>query len=215
VPARAEPGGAGHAPRDGGRYASSLLRSSIEKPSLRSSGTWQRPDLLARAWALPVARRYAPLLSQGFTSICGPTSVANVLRSLGVPAARNPLRGFGLRPMSLDQLAMEAAEVVPAPWRVNAVRPASVEALRVELRASNDEGRRLVVNFARAPLFGAGGGHHSPIGGYLEDQDLALVLDVNASFGPWLVSAERLFEAMSTVADWATGATRGLARFER
>jgi hypothetical protein len=191
-----------------------LLRSSADT-SITSSATWQRPELLARAWALPVAKLYAPLLSQGFTSICGPTSVANVLRSMGVRAGRNPLRGFGVRPMSLDQLAREAAEVVPTPWSVRAVRPPTVEALRAELRAANDEGRRLVMNFTRAPLFGGGGGHHSPVGGYLEEEDLALVLDVNAGYGPWLASPERLFEATSTVADWTTGATRGLALFER
>lgn len=182
---------------------------------LRSATTWQRPDLLARAWALPVAKRYSPLLSQGFTSICGPTSVANVLRSMGVRSGKNPLRGFGFRAMSLDQVVAEAAEVLPAPWRVGAVRPATVDDLRAELKTSNDEGRRFVVNFARAPLFGGGSGHHSPLGGYLEEEDLAFVLDVNRGFGPWLVAAERLFEAMNTVADWATAKTRGLARFER
>jgi hypothetical protein len=161
-----------------------------------------------------VAQRYTPLLSQGFTSICGPTSVANVLRSLGVPAEKNPLRGFGVRAMSLDQLARESAEVVPTPWAVRTVRPPSVEALRAELRAGNDLRRRLVANFSRAPLFGGGGGHHSPLGGYLEAEDLAFVLDVNAGYGPWLVPTERLFEAMATTADWATGKTRGLVSFE-
>ena len=116
--------------------------------------------------------------------------------------------------MSLDQLAYEAAEVLPSGWRARAVRPLTVEELRAELGASNDESRRLVVNFARSTLFGGGGGHHSPIGGYLAQEDLAFVLDVNAGFGPWLVPTERLFEAMNTVADWATGKTRGLARIE-
>lgn len=162
-----------------------------------------------------MAKLYSPLLSQNFTSICGPTSVANVLRSLGVRTGRNPLRGFGVRAMSLHQLVNESAEVLPTPWRVTSVRPSSVDELRAELRASNDEDRRLVTNFARAALFGGGSGHHSPIGGYLEHEDLAFVLDVNASYGPWLVSTERLFEAMSTVADWSSGKTRGLARFER
>ena len=162
-----------------------------------------------------MAKLYSPLLSQSFTSICGPTSVANVLRSMGVRAARNPLRGFGLRAMSLEQLATEAGDVVPAPWTVRAVRPATLDRLRAELRESNDERRRLVTNFARASLFGGGSGHHSPIGGYLEQEDLVFVLDVNAGFGPWLVSPERLFDAMNTTADWTTGKTRGLARFER
>lgn len=192
-----------------------MLGSSSATPSIKSNPTWQRRDLLDRAWALPVAKRYTPLLSQGFTSICGPTSVANVLRSMGVSTGKNPLRGFGVRAMSLDQLASESAEVVPAAWTVRAVRPQSVEALRVELRASNHEHRRLVTNFARTSLFGGGSGHHSPIGGYLEQEDLAFVLDVNASYGPWLVSCERLFDAMNTVADWSTGKTRGLAVFER
>jgi hypothetical protein len=90
-----------------------------------------------------------------------------------------------------------------------------VEELRAELRRSNGDDRRTVVNFSRGPLFGSGGGHHSPLGGYLADEDLAFVLDVNASFGPWLVHTERLFEALNTTADWSTGLTRGLARFER
>jgi hypothetical protein len=192
-----------------------LVSSSIVFESIRSSPTFQRPDLLQRAWALPVAKLYSPLLSQSFRSICGPTSVANVLRSMGVPAGKNPLKGFGVRAMSLDQLVREAAEVVPAGWQVRAVRPRTVDELRAELRTSNGENRRYVTNFARSSLFGGGSGHHSPIGGFLEDEDLALVLDVNSSFGPWLVSSERLFDAMNTTGDWSTGKTRGLARFER
>ncbi len=164
-------------------------------------------DLLEKAWALPVARLYAPLLSQGFTSICGPTSVSNVLRSMGVRAGKNPLRGFGVRAMSLDQVVSESAEVVPAGWRVGAVRPATVDALRDELRRSNDPRFRYVANFSRAPIFGFGGGHHSPVGGYLEADDLAFVLDVNSRFGPWLVRAETLFAAIAGF--------RGLARYAR
>ena len=64
-----------------------------------------------------------------------------------------------------------------------------------------------MANFARAPIFGFGGGHHSPVGGYLEAEDLAFVLDVNARFGPWLVRAETLFTAIAGF--------RGLARYER
>jgi hypothetical protein len=187
----------------------------VREAEIRSSPFWQRRDLLERAWALPVARLYAPLRSQSILSICGPTSVANVLRSMGLRAERNPLRGFGVRAMSLDQLVEESAEVVPEDWRVAAVRPGSVEALRAELLASNDATHRFVANFTRAALFGRGGGHHSPLGGYLEQEDLALVLDVNAGFGPWLVSTARLFEAMNTAADGATGKPRGLAKFRR
>jgi hypothetical protein len=190
-----------------------LLRSSAPSSSIRSSPSYQRPELLERAWALPVARLYSPLLSQRLTSICGPTSVANVLHSMQVRTGRNPFRRFGLRAMSLDQLVAESAEVVPAGWSVRAVRPRTVDALRDELRLANDERYRFVANFSRAPLFGGGGGHHSPVGGFLEQEDLAFVLDVNAGFGPWLVSVERLFDAVNT-SEWG-GPTRGMARFER
>ena len=191
-----------------------MLRSSTAFASIRSSPSWQKPELLEKAWALPVARLYSPLLSQSFTSICGPTSVANVLRSLQVRTGKNPLRGFGLRAMSLDQVVREAAEVVPPAWRVDAVRPRTVDELRAELRAANDPSRRYLTNFARSSLFGGGTGHHSPLGGYLEHEDLAFVLDVNRGFGPWLVSTERLLDAMNTSND-RSGVTRGLARFER
>jgi hypothetical protein len=54
------------------------------------------------------------------------------------------------------------------------------------------------VNFSRGAIFGEGVGHHSPIGGYLEEDDLVFVLDVNSRFQPWLVERERLFSAMDT-----------------
>jgi Phytochelatin synthase len=183
-----------------------VLRSSIS-----SNRSYQHHGLLEQAWELPVAKRYAPLLSQSFTSICGPTSAANVLRSIGVKTGRNPFRRFGLRAMSLDEVVEETAEVLPAGWRGSALRLRSVVAVREQLRLSNAPGYRFITNFSRASLFGRGGGHHSPIGGYLEEEDLAFVLDVNAGFGPWLVSAERLFDAMNS----GGPPTRGLARFER
>lgn len=174
----------------------------------------QNAELLARAWALPSAQRYRPLLSQSVFSICGPTSVANVLRSMGVDRGKNPFKRLGLRAMSLDQVTDESAAIVPGGWRVETVRVPDVEALRAELRASNEPSHRYVANFSRRVLFGHGGGHHSPVGGYLEDEDLAFVLDVNKGYGPWLVSAERLLEAMSTT-DRGDGRSRGLVRFRR
>jgi hypothetical protein len=58
-----------------------------------------------------------------------------------------------------------------------------------------------------------GGGHHSPIAGYLADQDLVLVLDVNRKYGPWLVQSARLYDAMNTV-DTGSGKKRGLLLIE-
>jgi Phytochelatin synthase len=81
------------------------------------------------------------------------------------------------------------------------------------MRHANDLARRYVINFSRGPLFGTGGGHHSPVAGYLMNEDLVLVLDVNEKYGPWLVKSERLFEAMNTV-DTGTQKKRGLLLIE-
>jgi hypothetical protein len=63
----------------------------------------------------------------------------------------------------------------------------------------HDLGRRYIVNFNREKIFGAGVGHHSPIGGYLEPEDLVFVLDVNPAYQPWLVERRRLFDAVNTL----------------
>jgi hypothetical protein len=187
-------------------------RGELASHGLVSTRPLQDTALLHRAWLLPAARRYQPLLSQSVLSICGPTSVANVLRSIGVDRGRNPFKRFGLRAMSLDQVTEESTAILPAGWRAETVRVGDVQALRVELLASNQPTHRYIANFSRRTLFGHGGGHHSPIGGYLEDEDLALVLDVNPSYGPWLISAERLLEALNTT-DRGDGRSRGLVRF--
>ncbi|HYD84443.1 MAG TPA: phytochelatin synthase family protein, partial [Opitutus sp.] len=56
-----------------------------------------------------------------------------------------------------------------------------------------------------------GHGHISPILGYLPEEDLVFVGDVNARFRPFLVPSERLLEAMNTT-DTSTGRSRGLLR---
>ena len=55
------------------------------------------------------------------------------------------------------------------------------------------------MNFSRERIFGAGVGHYSPIGGYLESEDLVFILDVNPDFQPWLVERKRLFDAVDTL----------------
>ena len=56
-----------------------------------------------------------------------------------------------------------------------------------------------------------GAGHHSPIGGYLENEDLVFVLDVNRDYRPWLVERTRLFDAMNT---WDGDKKRGMLLIE-
>jgi hypothetical protein len=98
--------------------------------------------------------------------------------------------------LTLDELA-EVARVHTS-RKVTILRDLSEDEFLEHLRRSNDPGRRYIVNFDRAQIFGAGVGHHSPIGGYLEAEDLVFVLDVNSDYQPWLVERKRLFAAINT-----------------
>jgi Phytochelatin synthase len=187
-------------------------------PEAIASAVNRDASALDRAFALPVAQRYGrQLVSQSNGSTCGPASLVNALRSLDgqVRTEASVLSGSGLcwtgmcfMGLSLEQvaeLAVEGSEHTT----VSVLRDLTPEAFHEHLKLSNDPSRRYIVNFTRKKIFDAGGGHHSPIGGYLEDQDLVLVLDVNRDFGPWLVERERLFAAIDTI-DSATDKKRGL-----
>lgn len=191
----------------------------LDVPSIEGEPTYQHAALLERAWQLPVAAKYRKgMLYQENGSVCGPASVANVQRSLGSAAASvdSVLEGTGkcwtgicFMGLSLDELAEVARQATGR--KVTLLRDLSLGQFREELRQVNDPARRYIVNFQRAPLFAQGVGHHSPIAGYLEAEDLVLVLDVNADFKPWLVKSERLFKAIDTV---DAGKKRGLLRIE-
>jgi len=178
----------------------------VSQVAIQSSVT-RDPLLIARAWAMPVAATFRPsLVSQSNGSLCGPASLANVFRSLGEARSTEALvlEGTGrcwsggcIMGLSLDELSEVAR--AHTQHKVSVLRNLTPDEFRAHLRRSNDPGRRYVVNFSRKPIFGAGGGHHSPIGGYLEAEDLVFVLDVNADFQPWLVERARLFAAIDTV----------------
>jgi hypothetical protein len=189
--------------------------------SIKTAREYQDPALLAQAWALPVAASYrADLEFQGNGSFCGPTSVVDVMHSLHQGGdQRTVLDGtgistfLGLLPggITLDQVAVIAKARLGR--EVTVIRDVDLATFRDHMRKANDPARRYIVNFYRGPLFGTGGGHHSPIGGYLEAEDLVLVLDVNKKYGPWLVRTERLFTAASTF-DRNGGKKRGLLLIE-
>ena len=101
---------------------------------------------------------------------------------------------FGL---TLDELADVARANTSR--KITVLRDLTEEQFREHLRRSNDPTRRYIVNFNRERIFGAGVGHHSPIGGYLEAEDLVFILDVNPDYQPWLVERTRLFAAVNTL----------------
>lgn len=181
-----------------------VLRPPTVSPEAIASSVVRDAELMERAWALPAAaalRRELTWQSNG--SLCGPSSVANTFRSLGDQATSEAavLEGTGLcwsgicfMGLTLDQLADVARAHTKR--KVTVLRDLTPEQFRDHLRQSNDGRVRYIANFTRKAIFGGGGGHHSPIGGYLEDQDLVFVLDVNRDFGPWLVSRDKLFAAI-------------------
>ncbi len=210
-----------------GAGAAIFLRSDTPPPagfvSIKDASAYQDPALIDRAWALPVAKLFPkPLVSQTNPSSCGPASVSNMLTSAGLTRSADEvaangsgcIAGICFGGLTLTQLA-DATRASAAGWTVTELRPANVEAFREELKkVANDPQYRLLINFHRKPLFGTGGGHHSPIGGYLEAEDLVFVLDVNERYGPWLVSTPRLFEAMDTT-DSSSGMKRGLLELKK
>ena len=190
-----------------GAGAGFVVRPSTVTPAEIQSAVVRTPALLERAWALPAAAAFARKLDyQTSSTYCGPSSLANVFRSLGEPATSEASvvagtgkcrAGMCLVGLTLDELAEVARARTSR--TVTVERDLTPEAFQEALRKSNDPAHRYVINFLRKPIFGAGGGHHSPIGGYLEDEDLVFVLDVNRDYGPWLVDRARLFAAMNTI----------------
>ena len=193
----------------------------LQVVSIKGTHEYQDPALLEKAWALPVARRYhSDIDYQQNGSFCGPTSVVNVLRSMNLPGDQSTLMDgtgiatvMGMLPqgLTLDELADVAR--LKLGKKVTVLRGLDLAGFREQLRHTNDPARRYVINFTRVPLFGTGGGHHSPIAGYLVDEDLVLVLDVNKNYGSWLVKPERLYQAMDTV-DTTANKKRGLLLIE-
>lgn len=183
-----------------------LAPPSVPQAAIQSSVN-RVPDLMDAAWRLPVAASFDRQVSwQSNRSLCGPASLANIFRSLGEPATTEATvlqgtgkcwTGFCIMGLTLDELA----EVARAHTHrsVAVLRDLTPDRFREEMRHANDPDRRYVVNFNRSAIFGAGGGHHSPIGGYLEKEDMVLVLDVNQDFQPWLIERSKLFAAVDTL----------------
>ena len=178
-----------------------VSQDAIQSSVIRSA------EVLDRAWKLPVAATFAADVTwQSNGSLCGPASLANTFRSLGEEETSEAevldgtgmcWTGFCIIGLTLDELA----GVAQAKTRrnVSVLRNLTADEFRAHMKRANDPGRRYIINFTREKIFGGGGGHHSPIGGYLEAEDLVFVLDVNDNYKPWLIERERLFAAMDTL----------------
>jgi hypothetical protein len=178
----------------------------VSQDAIQSS-VIRTPELIDRAWKLPVAATFNTEITwQSNGSRCGPASVANALRSLGEAETTEAevldgtgmcWTGFCIVGLTLDELADVAQTKTTR--KVSVLRNLTADEFREHMKHANDPGRRYIINFTREKIFGAAGGHHSPIGGYLEAEDMVFVLDVNENYKPWLVERERLFSAMDTL----------------
>ena len=194
--------------------------ATVSQDAIQSSVT-RAPELIDKAWKLPVAATYdADVTWQSNGSRCGPASVANAFRSIGEEETTEAevlqgtgmcWTGFCVIGLTLDELA-EVAQT-HTKRKVSVLRNLTAEEFREHMKRANDPGRRYIVNFTRDKIFGAGAGHHSPIGGYLEAEDMVFVLDVNENYKPWLIERERLFSAMDTI-DGDGDKKRGLLLIE-
>jgi hypothetical protein len=187
--------------------AALVAEQSKVSPEAITSSVTRAPDLVERAWRLPVAATFNRQVTwQSNASRCGPAAVANAYRSLGEAATTEGKvlagtgrcwTGFCLLGLTLDELAEVARTNTSR--KITVLRDLSEQDFLEHLRRSNDPGRRYIVNFSRDRIFGAGVGHHSPIGGYLETEDLVFILDVNRDYQSWLVERTRLFDAVNTL----------------
>ncbi|CCV15213.1 phytochelatin synthase family protein [Mesorhizobium sp. STM 4661] len=181
-------------------------QSAVSPEAIQSSVT-RTPELIDSAWKLPVAATFnADVKWQSNRSRCGPASVANTFRSIGeeetteadvLEGTGKCWTGFCIIGLTLDEVAEVARTKTGR--KVSVLRNLTAEEFREHMKRANDPSRRYIINFTREKIFGAGSGHFSPIGGYLEAQDMVFVLDVNERYKPWLIERERLFTAMDTV----------------
>jgi len=186
------------------RYASGVLFGDAAQNAILSN---------------PVARTYLrDFHTQASFSSCGPSSLLNLLASIGAPIASESTLFDGkpwdrlsmqTQGMTLDDLAdLVAGRHIGA---VTLLRDLSYAAFLDHLQHSNSLDNRYIVNFDRAPIFGVSVGHFSPIGGYDAATDLVALLDVTPGFGPSLVPSQLLYAGVRTK-DPTTGRARGLLR---
>lgn len=188
-------------------------------------------QLFASALARGTMEGYFVLSEQFHTqaepAYCGLGSLVVALNALGVDPGRlwkGPWRWFdeslldccvaldvvAARGVTLGELAC-LAECNGAHSALTRASEAGAADLRSSIAAAAraPHGPIVIASYDRAALDQTGTGHFSPIGGYHEEADLALLLDVaRFKYPPHWVPIEKLFGAMLRP-DEATGKSRG------
>jgi hypothetical protein len=129
----------------------SFLHSMAVPQAVIERSVVREQDLLEKAWRLPVASTFAHHVDfQTNQSLCGPASIANILRSLGERAdtegkvlahTKKCWSGFCFLGLSLDELADVTRTATKR--NVTLLRDLTPDDFREELRRSNDRSSRL------------------------------------------------------------------------
>ncbi|KAF0699353.1 Aste57867_10069 [Aphanomyces stellatus] len=191
--------------------------------SIKKNPKYKDATFLQRVWASPVGQLFLQgkleyQLQEGY---CMPSTLRNVLKSIphvdakDVPVAKPGPSTPEKYVAKLDAIGYTTSTIV--------FGSDGYDAFVAALKHANDPTYRVAINFLRSPLFGINspsfaphnlllalaGGHFSVVVGFLEDENLVAVFDVNHTYGPFLVDAKRLYNAVSAH-DFQSGKTRAL-----
>ncbi|EQC34563.1 hypothetical protein SDRG_07888 [Saprolegnia diclina VS20] len=210
-----------------------LFKREVLRPVVRAASYdafektpyYKDPARLGRVFATPVGQLYrrGGLEYQAREGYCSVATQRNLLKSLPLvlPSQLPPARGGAATAAQFaDALLRHSHGLVTSTQVVYGSD--GVDAFCAALRLANDENHRVAVNFLHATLSGTGplwlpwnlplgvvSGHFSNVVGFLDDENLVAIFDVNDGYGAYLVDATRLFEAVCAV-DISSNRSRAL-----
>ncbi|KAG9069034.1 hypothetical protein KI688_009924 [Linnemannia hyalina] len=168
---------------------------------------------------------YGNFTTQSEPAYCGPSSLAMVLNSLEVDPQRQwkgawrwysdelleccaPAEQVKAKGITFNQFA--CLSKCHCDVQVRRANQVSLEQFKqdLEMVCSRDD-IHMVVSFSRKALGQTGDGHFSPIGGYVPEAGMVLVLDTaRFKYPSYFVSVEKLWQSLFPV-DAETGSSRG------
>lgn len=121
---------------------------------------------------------------------------------LQLPIALEEIRKVGLTWKQVEQILGKYDVITTSRELDDAEDKAGIDVFRSDLKKAMAENSNtcIMANYSRKGLSQAGGGHWSPIGGYNEKMDYALILDVaKFKYPPHWVPLDVLYGAMDTL----------------
>lgn len=167
--------------------------------------------------------------TQDEPAFCGLSSLTMVLNALAIDPRRKwkgswrwfheklldcclPLERVAMEGITLTQAAC-LAQCNGARVTLNRHGSFSLDQFRAQLKDVCSSGQEhIIVSYSRRPFLQTGDGHFSPVGGYYEASDMALILDTaRFKYPPHWLPVPMLYDAMSLL-DAVTGQPRGYLR---